>query len=581
MNIICSITSTRGYAAITTTLLMLVVSLTVVSAFTFFALQEAKTNRAYTKSIHARYVAESGIEDAAYRIIAQKQIGASQLLGVGDGITTVTITTSGNTRTIRSEGVRDAFQRNLETVVDVSATGVSFNYGVQVGDGGLLMKNNSKVNGNIYSNGGITGASGATITGDAIVAGGITMLPQVQWTSDTANQYFADSSASRDIAQSFTASATGPIPQVSVLLSKVGSPSGNITLRVTTDNGGKPNTTDIANTVIANSSVASSIGWIDVVFASPPNVTMGTTYWIVLDYGSNSTANYWNWRKDDTDAYPLNTGKYADDWSSPGATWVNANGDLAFKVWIGNIPTQIANVTVGDATSGLGRANLFVNDTIHGSSCPNAYCIVENPARQALPIPAGVIQNWKNAAQAGGVCAPPVCDSSGNLNVSGTTTVGPLKIPGNVTVNTGATLIVSGTLWVQGDINFGSGCHVNLSASYGALSGVVVTDGTVDVSNNCAFAGSGAPGSSIMILSDKNDPTDHVMEISNNSNGVIYYATHGRVHMKNNTSAKEITAYGLDLDNNATVTYDSGLANTQFSSGPSGGYDIKRWHEVQ
>ncbi len=575
--------NTSGYAAITATIFMMVISLTIISAFAFFTLQEVNTNRAYIKSIDARSISESGIEDATYRIIAQKQIGASQMLGVGDGTTTVTVTSSGTSRIIRSQGVHDAFQSNLETTIDVISSGVNFFYGVQVGDGGLDMHNNAKVNGNIYSDGTITGSSGATITGDATVAGGIHPNPEVQWISDTADQHFATSSASRDIAQSFTATSTGAVPKVSVLISKVGSPSGNITLHITTDNGGKPSNTDIANTTIDNSRVAFSVGWIDVAFSSPPSVTSGTKYWIVLDYGSNSTTNYWNWRKDATDAYAGNTGKYGDDWSSGSAVWKNTNGDLAFKVWIGGTNTKIDSMTIGDATSGSGHANVFINDTVHGSSCPNAYCIVENPPRQELPIPDGKILDWRNAAAAGGTCTLPVCDASGNLNVAAgsTITIGPKKIIGNLTLGNNAHLIVTGTLWVVGTIDLSNGCDVHLDSSYGTLSGVIIGDQTIDVSNNCTFGGSGQAGSYIMVLSNKNSPLSTVIDVSNNSFGVIYYAGTGRIHFNNNAAAKEATAYGITLDNNATVTYESGLANVHFSSGPSGGYTVNKWHEVQ
>ena len=581
MNMSKLIQQNNGYAAITATIFTLVISLTIISAFTFFTLQEVKTNRAYVKSIDAHYVAESGIEDATYRVVAQKQIGASEILGVGDATTTITVTTTGNTRTIRSEGIKDAFQNNLQTTVDITSSGANFYYGVQVGDGGITMSNTSRINGNVFSNGSITGNNSPVITGDATVAGGIHTDPEVQWLANDTNQTFASTSASRDIAQSFTATATGAIPKVSVLIGKNGSPSSDITLHITTDNGGKPNRTDIANTTIKNSSVGTTASWIDVPFASPASVTSGTTYWIVLDYGSNSSTNYWNWRKDSTDAG--NTGRYANDWSSSSATWINANGDLAFKVWIGGTNTQISGVTIGDATSGTGHANLFVNDTIHGSACPNAYCIIENPARQELPISDGVIQDWKDAATAGGTCAPPVCDASGNLTIAGSSivTLGPQKITGDLIVQNSGQLIVSGTLWVAGTISFSNTCNVHLASDYGALSGVIVTSDTIDVKNSCTFAGSGQAGSYIMLLSDKNALTSDVIQVNNSSSGIIYYANKGRIRFQNTAAAKEATAYGVDLDNSATLTYESGLANVNFSSGPSGGYAVKQWHEVQ
>ncbi|KKT91018.1 MAG: hypothetical protein UW93_C0014G0001, partial [Parcubacteria group bacterium GW2011_GWC1_45_13] len=44
--------------------------------------------------------------------------------------------------------------------------------------------------------------------------------------------------------------------------------------------------------------------------------------------------------------------------------------------------------------------------------------------------------------------------------------------------------------------------------------------------------------------------------------------------------AKEATAYGIILNNEAIITYESGLANVNFYSGPSGGWNIESWAEV-
>ena len=139
---------------------------------------------------------------------------------------------------------------------------------------------------------------------------------------------------------------------------------------------------------------------------------------------------------------------------------------------------------------------------------------------------------------------------------------------------------MTGTLWVTGTLETENNTTLQLGAGYGADSGVMVVDGTADISNNTAIFGSGTAGSYYMVLDAKNAPTSQVMDISNNAAGAIFYAPHGRIHLNNNAGAKEITAYGLDLDNNTNVTYESGLADTQFSSGPSGGYAIEYWKQV-
>ena len=132
----------------------------------------------------------------------------------------------------------------------------------------------------------------------------------------------------------------------------------------------------------------------------------------------------------------------------------------------------------------------------------------------------------------------------------------------------------------MGTISFSNGCIIRLSSAYGPLSGIIIGDDSVSVSNNCSFLGSGSPESYIMLLTDKNDPPNTVMSVSNNSDGVIYYASKGFIDFSNNATAKEATAYGIDLANNASITYESGLANVNFAAGPSGGWDIKSWQEI-
>lgn len=389
--------------ALVTTLLIMIISLTVIGGFTFFTLRESKTNTAFTKSIESRYIAEGGIEDMVYRVVSGKQYLASETLDVGNGTTTLTVSTSGNQKTVRSAGKRDNFQQNLETKVTVAATGVSFFYGVQVDAGGVTMSDGAQINGNMFSNGSITGG---TVTGTATVATG----------------------------------------------------SGN----------------------------------------------------------------------------------------------------------------QIANATVG----GTARAPAFANDTVSGSACPptSANCIIANDPPQPLPMSDSVIQGFRNDAAAGGTV--------GDQSISGTVSLGPKKINGDLNVNNGATLIVTGTLWVTGQFQASNNATVQLASGYGANSGVIVGDDTISISNNTTMSGSGQAGSYIMVVAAKNAPASQVLNIKNNANGAIFSAPHGRVHFKNNAGAKEVTGYGFDLDNNATVTYESGLQNVHFVSGPSGGYSVDTWQQV-
>lgn len=528
-------------------------------------------------------IAEAGIDYAIRQLNINSSYAGESNTAFGDGTFTVTVSGGGSSRTIESTAcIPDCTNPRSQKTIRVQATlgseTVQFFYGVQVDSGGLVMGNNSRVNGNVFSNGNIVGSNGAMVTGDAIVAGGLDDDPAVQWTTENTNQFFATSSANRDIAQSFIANETGSLGKVSVFLAKVGNPTSNITLRIHADNAGNPATGSLASGTITHSSVGTSPSWIDVTFASPPSLINGTKYWIVLDYGSNSSVNYWNWRKDATDAYPNNTGKYTANCCSGNPTWTNVGGDLAFRVWIGNTTTRIEGMVIGGPTSGTAWANLFVNTTVRGSPCPNPYCIVANQPRQNLPISDGVIQDWKNDAAAGGT-------HTGNYTLTNNATgsLGPRRVTGNMLIDNGATLTITGTIWVEGNVTLSNLCNIRLDPGYGTNSGLIVTDGVVQVSNNCNFQGSGQTGSYVMLLSHRNDPNGNVMTIGNNAVGVIYYASRGRIHFSNNATAREATGYGITLSNNATITYESGLQNATFTSGPGAGWSVVTgsWQEIK
>jgi Tfp pilus assembly protein PilX len=571
-------TPQNGQAALIMVIIIMSTTLALSLGVIFVSFTNQRITRNIVRSSQGYYLAEAGIEDSLLRIMDPALDHQNNTTVTLNGQTaTIDVSQNDDELTVTSEGNVNGLQRTVATTLEENTTKAAFFYGIQVDSGGMTMGNNSRVNGNVYSNGSITGGNGSTITGDAIVAGGLDDVAAVEWTAHTADQLFATASSNRDIAQRFTATESGPLTKVSVYLGKQGNPSNNLTLHITTDNAGKPDTDELASTTIARTSVGIAPSWIDASFSSPPDLANGTKYWLVLDYNGDNNTNHWNWRKDPTNAYADNTGRYTSNWSLGSSIWNDVGGDLAFRAWIGGTVTGIDGLTIGDSTSGMGRANLFTNTKIHDLDCPNQYCLVENPPRENLPISDGVIQDWQNAAETGGV-------HSGDyiLDLDGeSASLGPKKITGKLKVDNGATLNITGTIWVEGDIDLSNGCDIHLDNGYGSNSGVLLTSGKIVVSNNCTFAGSGDPDSYLMALSAKDSPNEEVITVDNNAAGVIYYAGKGRIKFSNNAQAKEATAYGLTLDNNAIITYESGLQNIFFTAGPAGGWDILSWQEVE
>ncbi len=188
---------------------------------------------------------------------------------------------------------------------------------------------------------------------------------------------------------------------------------------------------------------------------------------------------------------------------------------------------------------------------------------------QALPISQGQIDEWKTAAASAGTL--------GNTTIDGTQSLGPIKINGSLTLLNNATLKITGTIYVTGNITTGNGATIKLDTSYGSLGGVILSDGLISSGNSVVLNGSGQTGSYLLVLST--NASDNAITVSNNATGAVFYTSAGAVELSNNVTVKEVTGYKIILKNNSTVTYDSGLADTFFSSGPGGGWKVTSWQE--
>ena len=195
-----------------------------------------------------------------------------------------------------------------------------------------------------------------------------------------------------------------------------------------------------------------------------------------------------------------------------------------------------------------------------------------------LPIPPEQITDWKDEAIAGGII-------SGDYTLDGgeTASLGPIKIIGNMLINNNSTLTMTGLIYVTGNITIQNNSTLQLDSAFGSISGIIIADGKITIGNNAFILGSGASESFLMILSTNNsvDPANPAIDVSNNAEGAIFYASNGLLRLHNNIEIKEATAYKLDLDNNAVIRYESGLENANFTSGPGGSWRVEDWQEIE
>jgi hypothetical protein len=161
----------QGQAMIVSVLFFMFLSLAITSGIVAPSIKEYKIAGEGLLSKQSIFLSESGAEDAYYRWRKPKTIDYTESITLnGNTVTTTTVNTSSVIKTVTASADVSGRQRKTEIVLS-SDDGISFSYGMQIGDGGIDMQSTSQFQGNVFSNGPITGASTNVITGDAISAG--------------------------------------------------------------------------------------------------------------------------------------------------------------------------------------------------------------------------------------------------------------------------------------------------------------------------------------------------------------------------------------------------------------------------
>jgi hypothetical protein len=107
------------------------------------------------------------------------------------------------------------------------------------------------------------------------------------------------------LGQGFTVSQSAQLSKVTLHLTKAGSPTGNIWATIATGASSPPTTVaDGTSGTVDVSTVSGAGGNVTFTFATPPSLTAGTTYWVILngDYTLSDTNNV-TWSLNTTAAY--------------------------------------------------------------------------------------------------------------------------------------------------------------------------------------------------------------------------------------------------------------------------------------
>ena len=198
--------------------------------------------------------------------------------------------------------------------------------------------------------------SAALLLGAAALASADTLDQQ-----QTASDFAQGVGATETLAQTFTAGISGGLDRVDLLLGKAVSPIAPVIVEIRDGSSAGPGPAVLATGVIPSASIVNvepNAAFVTALFASPPQVTAGTSYAIVA-FSSASPDNYGWHLKSSGNVYPGGASFYTFD-SPPksSSTWTNNSGtgtgaDQAFKTYV--VPPPAPTPTTPPAPSNTGE----------------------------------------------------------------------------------------------------------------------------------------------------------------------------------------------------------------------------------
>lgn len=596
-NLMNKINTKKGQIIIINTLLFFALSIAIIFAVTSPVISSYNITKSFLKSKQSFLLANSVSNEILYKLHTNKNLTSSETITLSQGSAEVTIADTISTKIISVKSNVDSYEKNYEMELSIGS-GVSFNYGIQVGEGGFLMSGNAQIIGNVYSNGNIIGDGGASITGTAVsasVSSPVLAASNIGDINPTNQIDFGGSTTliPQDVAQSFSVSTTTPVSSIRLLLKKTGNTLSNIDVHITSNNNGKPHKSALASATINASTITSNFNFIQIPFSSNTSLVPGNTYWIVFDT-SNLEGPYYS--------IGANNGEFAggqakistSGWNhSNGGTWNTTNPeslDTYFSIYLGSSSGKIEGVTIGSSGEGDAWAYEVKDSIIEG----NLYCQIGSgnnkeecnitrsaPVQQSWPISDGNIEEWKTEASDGG------STSTVSISNSEVKSLGPIKINGNLNVTSGAILNLDGTIYVTGDVNVGSNAIIRANPALGSTGAILITDGRVISSGGGQFQGSGAPNSYILLVTTSSCPdssgcdNQNAIEIIGGAGAVALNAQKGSISFSGGAQARQVTANKIIMAGGTSVIYESGLVNPSFTAGPSGSWKIDSWKEVE
>jgi hypothetical protein len=374
----------------------------------------------------------------------------------------------------------------------------------------------------------------------------------------------------------------GPLTKVSLYLKKTGNPADLSFALVTNGVDDLPTKTTLAIGSIPKASVTGVYGWIDGTFSATPILNAGTTYWLVVDSSGTASAYYSIGVSADGSCSPGNTAYSANAFASS-PIWTFHTPDLNFKVFLGGLATMLDNMEV----TGSVRAHTITDSdiggdayytTINGSNVDGtSYPGTPDSTPSTFAISDAQIMDWEQQAEDGGIYSG-TCP----YNIPNNTTIGPKKIPCDVTITGSNVVYLAGPVWIVGNLTMSNSAKLVVSSALGDAGAVLIADndaddtgsGKISTSNSVEINGNGNSHSNALLVSM--NTSDLAINVGNSGTASIFFAPHGTLAINNSASFKEITAFHIIMGNSAVVNYTSGLQSSTFSNGPGASWQLMK-----
>ena len=142
--------------------------------------------------------------------------------------------------------------------------------------------------------------------------------------------------ATTEIAQSFKATTAGQISALKLKMIGVGTPAGNVILKLEGNSAASsPDGVPLSTVTLDSAAISKTVAEF-VLFTFPstslPTLAKDGIYWLRLKFPTGTTSNYVRWIGNNDGAYPDGAARVSSDGTSWSAATLGANRDFLFLI---------------------------------------------------------------------------------------------------------------------------------------------------------------------------------------------------------------------------------------------------------